>query len=295
MVVAIPVREIMSADVKTIEPSAAIDEAASQLHDAQVGSLVVAEDSEPVGIVSESDVVDVVASADTVSAVSVDRKMRRNPVTIRSDAHMRDAAALLQTNGVKQLPVVTDGDLTGVVTTTDITAFYPRATRRTEADGGVATTDPGTNGTTYESRDWEFADDGSLPEEVEKGDTFRFEKEIAEADIEAFAQASGDTNRLHLDDEFAAQSRFGRRIAHGMLVAGVISATLARLPGTVIYLSQSTNFVAPVDTGERVRAEVTAAESLGGGRWRLDTTVVGSDDETVIDGEAVVLAESTEH
>jgi len=140
MVVAIPVREIMSADVKTIEPSAAIDEAASQLHDAQVGSLVVAEDSEPVGIVSESDVVDVVASADTVSAVSVDRTMRRNPVTISSDAHMRDAAALLQTNGVKQLPVVTDGDLAGVVTTTDITAFYPRATRRTKADGGIATT-----------------------------------------------------------------------------------------------------------------------------------------------------------
>jgi acyl dehydratase len=126
--------------------------------------------------------------------------------------------------------------------------------------------------------------------ELQVGDRVRFSKTLAEADIERFAAASGDTNPLHLDDEWAEDTRFDGRIAHGILVSGTISAALARLPGGVIYLSQDLEFRAPVRVGDRVTADVEVVENLGGGRFRLRTTVE-RDDDLVIDGEAVVLIE----
>ncbi|MFD1588994.1 CBS domain-containing protein [Halorientalis brevis] len=293
MAVSVPVRDIMSTTVRTTEPGATAHDAATILREAAVGSVVVAEANEPIGILTETDVVDVVQANDDPNAVTVQAVMRPDPITVDPDATVRDVASLMRTDGVKRLPVVEDGDLVGVVTTTDVAAFYPRTARAVQADGGATATSPGTRGTAYHAENWEFSDDGDLPETVEVGETFRFEKTLSEADVEAFAQASGDTNRLHLDEEFAARSRFGRRIAHGMLVAGVISATLARLPGTVIYLSQTTDFVGPVDIGERVRAAVTAVEALRKDRWRLETTVLDSDDEPVVEGEAVVLVDES--
>src|SRR3546814_10387427 len=85
-------------------------------------------------------------------------------------------------------------------------------------------------------------------------------KTITEADIVLFAGVSGDNNALHTDDEFAASSPFGGRVAHGMLTASLISAALAnRLPGpgTAIYISQQLNFRAPVRPGDTVHASVT--------------------------------------
>ncbi|MFC6767486.1 MaoC family dehydratase [Natrinema soli] len=120
------------------------------------------------------------------------------------------------------------------------------------------------------------------------GDYVRFRKPIADADVTAFARVSGDTNRLHLEPEFAEDTQFGGRIAHGTLVAGTISAALARLPGMTVYLSQDLEFARPVRIGETVTAECEIVEDLGGDRYRLHTRVVGEDDETVIDGEAVV-------
>jgi 3-hydroxybutyryl-CoA dehydratase len=108
--------------------------------------------------------------------------------------------------------------------------------------------------------------------------------------VERFAAASGDTNPLHLDGEWAEETRFEGRIAHGTLVAGTISAALARLPGGVIYLSQDLEFRAPVRIDDRVTADVEVVEDLGEGRFRLRTTVE-SEGATVIDGEAVVLIE----
>ncbi|WP_226040943.1 MaoC family dehydratase [Natrinema sp. DC36] len=121
------------------------------------------------------------------------------------------------------------------------------------------------------------------------GDYVRFTKPIMDADITAFAQVSGDTNRLHLEPEFAENTQFGGRIAHGTLVAGTISAALARLPGVTVYLSQDLEFAGPVRIGETVTAECEIVEDLGGDRYRLHTTVVNEDNETVIDGEAVVI------
>jgi len=236
----------------------------------------------------EAAVVDAAVADEALPTVRVEQVMHPDPLTVEVGDSVRDAAACLTASDRKQLPVVSGGEMAGVLTTTDIAAWYPRS-REQPVAAGPRTGGPGARGTEYTGRDWAFDDDGEMPERIEVGDTVRFEKTISGDDVAAFAQASGDTNQLHLNDEVAGESRFGRRIAHGALVAGVISATLARLPGTVIYLSQSTDFVAPVDIGERVSAAVTAVESVGQKRWRLDTTVFDSDDETVIEGEAVVL------
>ncbi|MFO7925108.1 MAG: MaoC family dehydratase [Halobacteriota archaeon] len=124
--------------------------------------------------------------------------------------------------------------------------------------------------------------------ELSVGDSIRFAKTISQRDIERFAAASGDTNPIHLDDEWAEETRFNGRIAHGILVSGLISAALARFPGSVVYLSQDLEFRAPVRIGDRVAATVEIVEDLGGDQFRIRTTVM-KDDDPVIDGEAVVL------
>ena len=124
------------------------------------------------------------------------------------------------------------------------------------------------------------------------GQRATFSKTITEADIQGFADLTGDRNPLHLDAQFARRSRFGRPIAHGLLVAGIISAALGtRLPGAgAIYVSQSLRFLKPVYPGDTVTAtvEVTA--------WREDrgvvtlrTTCANQAGDTVVDGEAVLL------
>ncbi|PSQ11691.1 acyl dehydratase [Halobacteriales archaeon QS_5_70_15] len=137
--------------------------------------------------------------------------------------------------------------------------------------------------------EWEVAFHGD-DEALEVGDRICFTKTLTAEDVDRFAAASGDTNPIHLDDEWASETRFGGRIVHGILASGLISAALARLPGSVIYLSQDVEFRAPVRLGDRVTAEVKAVESLGGGRFRL-RTLVRKDDDIVIDGEAVILVD----
>ena len=120
------------------------------------------------------------------------------------------------------------------------------------------------------------------------GDTVRFTKTLSEDDVDRFAAASGDTNPLHLDEEWASETRFGGRIVHGTLAAGLVSAAPARFPGSVVYLSQDLEFRAPARVGARVTAEATIVGALGEDRYRLRTTVEGEED-CIIDGEAVVL------
>jgi len=125
-------------------------------------------------------------------------------------------------------------------------------------------------------------------DDLSVGDGVEFSKTISDTDVRRFAVSSGDTNPLHLDEAFAEQTRFKGRIAHGTLVAGLISAALARFPGLTIYLSQDLEFHAPVRIGDRVTAECEIVEDLGHNQYRLTTTVIDGD-EAVIDGEAVVL------
>jgi acyl dehydratase len=124
------------------------------------------------------------------------------------------------------------------------------------------------------------------------GDTASLSKTISDDDIRAFAELTGDHNPVHLDDEYAAGTRFGRRIAHGMLGASLISAALANeLPGRgTVYLSQSLQFTAPVFPGDTVTARVTVTKVREDKPIvTLDTVCVNQHGEAVVKGEAVVL------
>lgn len=114
---------------------------------------------------------------------------------------------------------------------------------------------------------------------------------VTAADLEAFAAVTGDDNPLHLDEVFAAATPFGGRIAHGMLMAGYISAVLgADLPGHgSIYISQTLKFRRPVRIDDLVN---TRAEILAIDRDRARVTLATActvDGRTVVDGEAEVL------
>jgi 3-hydroxybutyryl-CoA dehydratase len=124
------------------------------------------------------------------------------------------------------------------------------------------------------------------------GDTASLSRTISDDDIRAFANATGDRNPIHLDEEFAQQTRFGRRIAHGMLSASLISAVIAsELPGQgSIYLGQTLQFVAPVFPGDTVTARVTVTSMRADKPiMKLETVCTNQRDEVVIRGEATVL------
>ena len=112
---------------------------------------------------------------------------------------------------------------------------------------------------------------------------------VTEEVIDAYADLTGDDNPIHRDEDYAAETMFGGRVAHGMLTAGVVSAALANLPGDVVYLSQSLDFEKPVRPGQIVTATVTVVEELGGDRLRVET-IARTDSEQVLSGEAVVMS-----
>ena len=127
--------------------------------------------------------------------------------------------------------------------------------------------------------------------DIKIGDGASFAKTITEADVMLYAGLSGDFNPIHIDAEYARESLFKERVAHGMLVSGLISAVLGtRLPGpNSIYLGQDLKFTAPVKIGDTVTAVVTVTEKRDDKRIiKLRTTVSNQRGETVIDGGAVV-------
>jgi len=124
------------------------------------------------------------------------------------------------------------------------------------------------------------------------GDSAEITKIIEQADVDAFADVTGDHNPVHVDEEFAKTTRFGKRIAHGMLTASLISAVLANeLPGEgSVYLGQTLQFVAPVFPGDEITARVTVKEVREDKPIiKLETICVNQRDEVVIRGEATVL------
>ena len=138
------------------------------------------------------------------------------------------------------------------------------------------------------------AHQGRYIEDLEVGMTEEFVKTVSQSDIELFADVSGDTNPLHLDDDYAATTMFKTRIAHGMLTASFISTILGtRLPGPgCIYLSQSIRFKAPVKPGDEVTARAVLSE-LDRDRRRATFScecLVG--ELVVLDGVAQVLVPS---
>jgi 3-hydroxybutyryl-CoA dehydratase len=131
-------------------------------------------------------------------------------------------------------------------------------------------------------------------DELQVGQAAEMAKTVTEADIALFAGVTGDFNPVHVDAVAASQSRFGERIAHGMLSAGFISAVIAmRLPGPgSIYLSQSLRFTKPVRIGDTVTTRVEVVEVMAPKRrLRLATVCRNQNGETVVEGEAVVMVD----
>ena len=127
---------------------------------------------------------------------------------------------------------------------------------------------------------------------LKPGDKASRTQTVSDEMVRAFAALTGDTNPVHLDDAYAAGTRFGRRIAHGMIAAGLISATLANdLPGPgTVYLSQTLQFKAPVYPGETITATVEVKSVRPDKPIATFSTVcTNQDDKVVLEGEAVVL------
>lgn len=123
------------------------------------------------------------------------------------------------------------------------------------------------------------------------GQSAHFTKVIDEAAVQSFADASGDYNPLHMDEAAAAKGFFKKRIAHGMLTAGVISAAIAsELPGEgSIYLSQQLRFIAPVAIGDELSVTLTIT-AIDDKRKRITlTTDAHVGDTQVASGEAVIF------
>jgi len=279
-------------DAETAPPDESALALARRLDEPGVESVVVVDDGGVVGIVTESDVVALVVEGRDPDSLTADDVLSSPVHTASPGESLVDAAERLRTHGVDVLPVVEDDDLLGVVTTTLCSQFLPHVRRpdREQSHGDARIRETERADTAYEKTDWSFEYVGH-PGSIEVGDAVRFSKPLDESEVDAFADASGDTNRLHLDDEYARGTRFGRRVVHGTLVAGVVSAALARLPGLVVYLSQEVSYLGPVDVGERVTAECEVVEEVGEDRYRLTTTVTDGDDDAVLDGEAVVLTD----
>mgnify|MGYP000629364364 FL=1 len=131
-------------------------------------------------------------------------------------------------------------------------------------------------------------------EDIEMGMTRYVRKIISDQDIEKFAEISTDHNPVHLDDEYARDTIFEGRIAHGMLTAGLVSAVIGeQLPGHgTIYMSQNLKFLAPVRPGDLVHAEVKVIDMvIDKRRVKLDCRCEVNG-KNVLVGEAMVLAPS---
>ena len=129
-------------------------------------------------------------------------------------------------------------------------------------------------------------------EELQIGMSAETTKTITETDVVLFAGISTDINPVHINEEYAKQTQFGGRIAHGILVSGLISATLAnKLPGPgCIYLGQDLKFTSPVRIGDTVTAKVEV-EALREDKKivTMNTTCTNQRGEVVIKGSAVLL------
>ena len=133
--------------------------------------------------------------------------------------------------------------------------------------------------------------EGYFLEDLSVGMSASFAKTLTDADIILFSGVSGDTNPVHLNEEYARETLFKGRISHGMLSAGFISAVLGtKLPGPgAIYVSQSLRFTAPVRAGDTVTARCTVTEIVAEKRRAVLKTECLVGDKVVIEGEAIVM------
>ncbi|MFU8869803.1 CBS domain-containing protein [Natronococcus sp.] len=289
----IRVADVMSTPVITAAPTETVADAAETFLEEDINSVVIVADDEAVGIATGTDLVRALEREESPRETPLEEVMSAPVAATEPAAELEDALERMHDRGVARLVVVRDDRPVGLVSTDDVIRYAPQVFHR-----GTLATDAGPTPryraretAEYEHADWTCECSTVSPEGLSVGDRVEFSKPISEADVRSFATASGDTNRLHLDERYAGETRFGRRIAHGTLVSGLISAALARLPGVTIYVSQDLAFLAPVDLGERVTAVCEIVGEIGDRKFELTTDVLGADGERVIEGEATVLVD----
>lgn len=123
------------------------------------------------------------------------------------------------------------------------------------------------------------------------GDTGSFSKKISEKDVFEFADATGDFNPLHIDEEYAKRTVFGHRIAHGILTAGIISTVLGgEIPGLgTVFVEMHIKFLKPVYFGDTMTATGTVMEIINPKRVRLMVSCHNQHGEDVAVGNAIVI------
>lgn len=128
-------------------------------------------------------------------------------------------------------------------------------------------------------------------EDLQLGMEASFAKTVTEADINTFAEVTGDKNPVHLDEVYASKTIFKTRIAHGMLTAGYLSAVFGiELPGPgAIYVTQTLNFRGPVKIGDKVIAKVKVAELFPAKRRARFDCICTVDGKAVLEGEAILM------
>ncbi len=135
---------------------------------------------------------------------------------------------------------------------------------------------------------------GFFIEDISVGMTAVFAKTITEADIVLFSGVTGDMNPVHVNQDFAQDTMFKGRIAHGMLTSSLISTVLGmKLPGPgCIYMKQDLRFLAPVRAGDTVQARVTVTEIIPEKRRIICKTIATVGEVMVVDGEALMMVRS---
>ena len=133
---------------------------------------------------------------------------------------------------------------------------------------------------------------GLTIEQIEIGQSASFSKTISESDVYLFAGITGDSNPAHINEEYAKNTMFKKRIAHGMLGASLISTIFGtQLPGPgSIYIKQDVKFLAPVYFGDTLTAICTVKEKITEkNRIIFDCKILNQNDKEVIIGEAIIM------
>ncbi|MFQ5429384.1 MAG: MaoC family dehydratase [Phycisphaerae bacterium] len=126
---------------------------------------------------------------------------------------------------------------------------------------------------------------------LELCDTGTFTKTITDRDVFRFADASGDYNPLHIDNDYARSTRYGRRVAHGILTAGIISTVLgSEIPGRgTIFAQLEIRFLRPVFINDTITAKAMVEQIIGPERVRMLVACVNQHGEDVAIGNAIVV------
>lgn len=128
-------------------------------------------------------------------------------------------------------------------------------------------------------------------ESLEIGQTFSVERTLTADDVQQFADVTGDDNPIHIDEAYAATTRFGQPIVHGVLLLGIISKVLGRdFPGPgSVAVSLSARFLRPVPVGSTIRVEASVAEKIDRYRHVRLRVFVYLGKKMAVGGEAVLI------